>query len=85
MKKNLLLLLFALMTNITMNAQGSFKVLSDGTFVTEDGKRYIELQCPGYSKEELYYAYLVTIEHKCVSSGVQYSTVANRCINAFPV
>jgi len=83
MKKTLLFLVFMSFVCMGAKAQISFRVQSDGTFLTTDGKKYIELECPGFTQEELYYAYLVTIEHKCVTSGVQFSTVGNKCINVY--
>lgn len=84
MKKIFVLFAFMSLVCLGAKAQGvNFRVQSDGTFSTADGKKFVELECPGYTQEELYYAYLVTIEHKCVTSGVQFSTVSNKCINVY--
>ncbi|MCR4918753.1 MAG: hypothetical protein K5928_02920 [Prevotella sp.] len=82
--KRFLLFVLAAIACMGAKAQGvNFMVQSDGSFLTADGKKYVELDYPQYTQAELYYAFLVTIEHKCVTSGVQFSTVGNKCINVY--
>lgn len=84
MRKKLSSFFLLFLLCLCANAQNlNFGVQSDGSFKTPDGKSYIIIDCPGYTQEQLFYSFLVTIQHKCVTSELQFSTVDNKCINVY--
>lgn len=84
MKKTALTIVFVLAAVIGASGQIiNFGVQSDGSFKTAEGKNFVVIDCPGFTQQQLFFAFLATIQHKCVTSGVQYNTIDNKCINVY--